>query len=108
VELDLPVTLPDLPPPTLDPDKPLLAYHPWGLDPTWRADDDAERWLLLEPALFARHPWSRDRLAWVLTTALVQRLLEERRAGRALMPRARPTETKTCAACGRPFANRGR
>ena len=70
VELDLPVTLPDLPPPSLDPDRPLLAYHPWALDPTWRADDDAERWLLLEPALFTRHPWSRDRLAWVLTAAL--------------------------------------
>ncbi len=70
VELDLPVTLPDLPPPRLDPDRPLLAYHPWALDPTWRADDDAERWLLLEPAFFELHPWSRDRLAWVLAAAL--------------------------------------
>jgi deoxyribodipyrimidine photo-lyase len=69
VDLDLPVTLPDVPPPTLDPNRPLLAYHPWALDPTWRADDDAERWLLLEPVLFSRHPWSRDRLAWVLTAA---------------------------------------
>ncbi|MDZ7706733.1 MAG: DUF2256 domain-containing protein [Trueperaceae bacterium] len=25
-----------------------------------------------------------------------------------MTPRARPTETKTCAACGRPFSNRGK
>ncbi len=41
VDLDLPVTLPDLPAPQLDPDRPLLAYHPWALDPTWRADHGA-------------------------------------------------------------------
>jgi deoxyribodipyrimidine photo-lyase len=69
VDLDLPSVLPDLPAPDPDPARPLLAYHPWGLDPTWRAEDDAERWLLLEPAFFARHPWSRTRLAWVLAAA---------------------------------------
>jgi deoxyribodipyrimidine photo-lyase len=47
----------------------LLLYHPWALDPTWRAGEDAERWLLLEPALLTRHPWSRTRLAWVLAAA---------------------------------------
>ena len=69
VDLDLPAVLPDLPAPEPDPTRPLLAYHPWGLDPTWRAEEDAERWLLLEPSFFARHPWSRTRLAWVLAAA---------------------------------------
>jgi len=69
VALDLPATLPDLPPPALDPGRAALLYHPWGLDPTWRADDDADRWLLLEPAFFARHPWSPMRLAWLLAAA---------------------------------------
>ena len=65
----LAVTLPDLSPPRFDPDRPLLLYHPWALDPTWRSGEDAERWLLLEPALLQRHPWSRNRLAWVLAAA---------------------------------------
>lgn len=69
IELDLPATLPDLPPPELDPRRSALLYHPWGLDPNWRADDDADRWLLLEPAFFARHPWSLTRLAWLLAAA---------------------------------------
>lgn len=69
IDLDLRAALPDLPAPDLDPSRPLLAYHPWGLDPTWRATDDADRWLLLEPAFFARHPWSTTRLAWLLAAA---------------------------------------
>ncbi|MFN2322456.1 MAG: FAD-binding domain-containing protein [Trueperaceae bacterium] len=69
VDLDLPAVLPDLPAPDPDPTRPLIAYHAWGLDPAWRADEDAERWLLLEPSFFARHPWSTARLAWVLAAA---------------------------------------
>jgi len=69
VDLDLPVTLPDLPPPALDPARRALLYHPWGLDAGWRADEDADRWLLLEPEFFARHPWSTTRLAWLLAAA---------------------------------------
>jgi len=69
IEVDLPATLPDLPPPALDPGRAALLYHPGGLDPTWRADEDADRWLLLEPAFFARHPWSPTRLAWLLAAA---------------------------------------
>ncbi len=69
IDLDLPSEVPDLPPPALDPKRRLLLYHPWCLDPTWRAGDDADRWLLLEPAFLERHPWSRIRLAWVLAAA---------------------------------------
>jgi deoxyribodipyrimidine photo-lyase len=69
IDLDLPVTLPDLPPPVLDPRRAALLYHPWGLDATWRVDEDADRWLLLEPAFLARHPWSPTRLAWLLAAA---------------------------------------
>jgi deoxyribodipyrimidine photo-lyase len=65
----LPATLPDLPPPDFDETRPALVYSPWALDPTWRADDAGDRWLLLEPAFFARHPWSLDRLAWLLAAA---------------------------------------
>ena len=67
--LDLPSTLPDLPPPHFDAQRPLLVYHPWSLDPTWRAAERADRWLLLEPSLIKRHPWSPLRLAWVLAVA---------------------------------------
>jgi len=69
IDLDLPSEVPDLPPPTLDPMRPLLLYHPWGLDPTWHVGNDGDRWLLLEPAFLERHPWSRTRLAWVLAAA---------------------------------------
>ncbi len=69
VDLALPVTLPDLSPPRFDDRRALLLYHPWALDPTWRAGEDGERWLLIEPALLTRHPWSRTRLAWVLASA---------------------------------------
>jgi hypothetical protein len=41
------------PPPALDPARRTLLYHPWGLDAGWRADEDADRWLLLEPEFFA-------------------------------------------------------
>jgi deoxyribodipyrimidine photo-lyase len=67
--LTLPPELPDLPEPDHDPQQPLLLYHPWGLDPDWRAGEAGERWLLLEPALFSRHPMSRGRLAWLLAVA---------------------------------------
>jgi deoxyribodipyrimidine photo-lyase len=67
--LPLQAQLPDLPDPTFDPQQPLLLYHPWGLDPSWRADERAERWLLLEPALFARHPMGPQRLAWLCAAA---------------------------------------
>lgn len=43
VDLELPAELPDLPPPQLDPDRPLLAYHPWALDPTWHAAEERPR-----------------------------------------------------------------
>jgi deoxyribodipyrimidine photo-lyase len=69
VELALPATLPDLSPPRFDDRRTLLLYHPWSLDPTWRAAEDAERWLLIEPSLLTRRPWSRARLAWVLAAA---------------------------------------
>ncbi len=69
VDLALPTAVPDLPPPALDPGRRVLLYHPWGLDAAWRADEDADRWLLLEPAFLARHPWSRTRLAWLLAAA---------------------------------------
>jgi len=67
--LELPALLPDLSAPAPDPQQPLLLYHPWGLDPNWRAGERGERWLLLEPALFSRHPMSRGRLAWLLAAA---------------------------------------
>lgn len=68
-ELQLPAELPDLPEPELRSERPLLLYHPWALDSSWRAEADADRWLLLEPQLFARHPMSRQRLAWLLAAA---------------------------------------
>jgi deoxyribodipyrimidine photo-lyase len=69
VDFTLPAQLPDAPLGPLDPKQPLLAYHPWGIDRTWRANEPGERVLFLEPALLERHPLSARRLAWISAAA---------------------------------------
>ena len=54
----LDMTLPDTPLPTFDHSKPLLIYHAYHLDPTWRSDMDANRLLLIERSHYAQHPVS--------------------------------------------------
>ena len=68
-ELNLSTPIPQGSAPELDPATPLLLYHPWGLDPTWRAGEHAQRLLLMEPALLQRHPLSPTRIAWIEAAA---------------------------------------
>jgi deoxyribodipyrimidine photo-lyase len=69
VSVALPMVWPEATPAEPDPALPLLLYHPWGLDPTWRAAERAERRLLIEPVFFERHPISPKRLQWILAAA---------------------------------------
>ena len=43
---------------SLDPALPLFIYNTYNLDPFWRADEPANRVLLLEPSVFDRYPVS--------------------------------------------------
>jgi len=36
----------------------VFAYHPWSIDPFWRADEEGERIFVIEPQLFDRFPVS--------------------------------------------------
>lgn len=38
--------------------KKVLLYHPWSIDPLWRADEEGERIFILEPRLFDTFPVS--------------------------------------------------
>lgn len=41
---------------SIDPSKPMLIYNYYNLDPMWRADQDVNRVLLLEPEVFNKYP----------------------------------------------------
>ncbi|PJF39978.1 MAG: deoxyribodipyrimidine photolyase [Phototrophicales bacterium] len=61
-----------LPPPkpiSIDTTKPLYLYHAWSLSPTWKANEDAERVLVLEPSHFQRYPISEKRVQFILALA---------------------------------------
>jgi deoxyribodipyrimidine photo-lyase len=49
------------------PDKPLLLYHIWMLNPTWHKDLEATRVLVLEPSFFQRYPISPKRMNFILS-----------------------------------------
>lgn len=68
-ELALETPLPNLRPPEVDTSKPLHLYHAWSLNPTWRADVDAERVLVLEPSHFRDYPISQKRVDFILELA---------------------------------------
>jgi deoxyribodipyrimidine photo-lyase len=53
----------------LDPSLPLLVYNYYNLSPTWRADVDANRVLLLEPSLFEQYPVDQKCIAFALALA---------------------------------------
>jgi deoxyribodipyrimidine photo-lyase len=50
----------------LNPDKPLLLYNFYNLDPLWRKDFDAHRVLLLEPSVFEKYPVAQHTIDFVL------------------------------------------
>lgn len=50
----------------LDADKPTFIYNYYNLDPTWRADQEANRVLLLEPSKFLQYPISKNGIDFML------------------------------------------
>lgn len=47
----------------------VLLYHPWHLNPCWRADEDWRRILVLEPSHFRRFPVSDRRIKFLAQLA---------------------------------------
>jgi deoxyribodipyrimidine photo-lyase len=64
--LQLNTILPDTNLPLLDITKPTLLYNSYNLDPTWRANENVNRVLLLEPSHFKVNPVSEKVLDFVL------------------------------------------
>lgn len=66
IDLQLETLLPQQMPLQLDRAKPLLLYNSYHLDPLWRADQDANRVLVLEPEHFHRFPVSPRVIQFIL------------------------------------------
>ena len=64
--LQLNKILPNTKIPKLDLSKPTLLYNSYNLDPTWRANENVNRVLLLEPSHFNENPVSEKVLDFVL------------------------------------------
>ena len=64
--LQLNTILPDTKIPILDLTKPTLIYNSYNLDPSWRANENVNRVLLLEPSHFNLNPVSEKVLRFVL------------------------------------------
>ncbi|MCB9246723.1 MAG: deoxyribodipyrimidine photolyase [Flavobacteriales bacterium] len=58
--------LPETALPLIKDELPLLLYHPYNLDPTWRKNEAANRVLILDPSHFARYPVSQTVLDFYL------------------------------------------
>ncbi len=80
-DMDIPAVLedtmlPDLETPlpgssslNLDPEKPLLIYNYYNLDPSWRSDSEANRVLLIEPSIFEQYPISQKAVDFMMGLA---------------------------------------
>lgn len=67
---DLAVHLPKADPPfTFQPNLPFLLYHSYHLDPSWRANEAANRVLVIEPSHFSRFPVSPRVLDFIVALA---------------------------------------
>lgn len=64
--LQLHTILPETKLPTLDLSKPTLIYNSYNLDPAWRANENVNRVLLLEPTHFVANPISPNVLNFIL------------------------------------------
>jgi deoxyribodipyrimidine photo-lyase len=64
--LDLKTILPQTEVPTLDTSKPTLRYHSYNLDPLWRASENVNRVLLLEPSHFHKYPVSEKVIDFII------------------------------------------
>jgi deoxyribodipyrimidine photo-lyase len=64
--VDLTTILPTTSVPVLDVTKPTLIYNSYNLDPKWRAGENANRILLLEPSHFNKYPVSEKVIDFVI------------------------------------------
>ena len=64
--VDLTTILPPTSVPVLDVTKPTLLYNSYNLDPNWRAGENANRILLLEPSHFNKYPVSEKVIDFVI------------------------------------------
>lgn len=64
--ITLQTQLPKKESPVLDPSLPVLLYHPYHLDPTWKKDIKANRILVLEPSHFREHPVSEAVIKFII------------------------------------------
>jgi deoxyribodipyrimidine photo-lyase len=64
--LELPTILPDTKTLSLDLTKPTLIYNSYNLDPNWRANENVNRVLLLEPNHFAANPVSENVVNFII------------------------------------------
>jgi len=67
--LDLAIYIPQGDDVSVDNSKPVLLYHPWMLNPAWQVDTDAQRILLIEPAMLQRFPMSKQRIDFIMKLA---------------------------------------
>ena len=65
--LDLKTILPQTEVPTLDTSKPTLLYNSYNLDPLWRASENVNRVLLLEPSHFNQYPVSEKVMDFIIS-----------------------------------------
>jgi deoxyribodipyrimidine photo-lyase len=64
--LDLKTNLPQTEVPLLDISKPTLFYNSYNLDPVWRATENVNRVLLLEPSHFNKYPVSEKGIDFII------------------------------------------
>jgi deoxyribodipyrimidine photo-lyase len=64
--LDVKTNLPYTEVPKLDTSKPTLLYNSYNLDPLWRATDNVNRVLLLEPSHFHKYPVSEKVIDFII------------------------------------------
>ncbi len=65
--LHLKTNLPDTASFNLDADKPVLLYNAYNIDPLWRADEEVERVLILEPTHFAKYPMCEKTIGFIIS-----------------------------------------
>ena len=64
--IDLKTNLPQTEVPILDTSKPTLLYNSYNLDPLWRATENVNRVLLLEPSHFNKYPVSEKVIDFII------------------------------------------
>lgn len=64
--LDLKTNFPQTEVPLLDKSKPTLLYNSYNLDPVWRATENVNRVLLLEPSHFNKYPVSEKVIDFII------------------------------------------